>query len=98
MSNDAIDYEIIVIDIGFDTYLQTVAKPAHFHSQSYYEQKNIFYVLEWNIRARNPLRYDPNLYENQIEYRQGVDYGLDVNYKLYNYFKFVEEKYRVRFR
>ncbi len=97
IANDALAYEIIIIDIGFDRYLHSIAKPANFHSQSYYEQKNIFYVSEWNIRASNPMRYDPNLYENQIDYRQGVDYGMDVNYKLYTYFKFVEYKYKVRF-
>lgn len=98
ITNDELEYEIIIIDIGFDTYLHSIAKPANFYSQSYYENKNIFYVSEWNIRAGDPMRYDPNLYENQIDYIQGVDYGLDVNYKLYNYFKFVEYKYKVRLR
>ncbi|PCH75623.1 MAG: hypothetical protein COB98_08720 [Flavobacteriaceae bacterium] len=98
IANDDLEYEIIIIDIGFDTYLLSIAKPSNFYSQSYYEQKNIFYVSEWNIRAGNPMRYDPSLYENQIAYEQGIDYGLDVNYKLYNYFKFVEYKYKVRFR
>jgi len=95
ITNDDLEYEIIIIDIGFDTYLHSIARPANYYSQSYYELKNIFYVTEWNIRAGNPMRYDPNLYENQIDYIQGVDYGLDVNYKLYNYFKFVEYKYKV---
>lgn len=98
IANDDLEYEIIIIDIGFDTYLHSIAKPVTFYSQSYYEQKNVFYVVEWNIRANNPMQYDPNLYENQIDYRPGIDYGLDVNYKLYNYFKFVEYKYKVRFR
>lgn len=98
IANDDLEYEIIIIDIGFDTYLHSIAKPANFYSQSYYEQKNIFYVSEWNIRAGNPMRYDSSLYENQIDYSMGVDYGLDVNYKLYNYFKFVEYKYKVRLR
>jgi len=98
IANDDLEYEIIIIDIGFDTYLHSIAKPANFYSQSYYEQKNIFYVTEWNIRAGNPMRYDPNLYENEIDYQHGINYGLDVNYKLYNYFKFVEYKYKVRLR
>ena len=61
------------------------------------DRENKFYVIEWNIRAKNPLRYNPNIYENVIEYDFNIDYGLDVNYKLYNYFKFVEYKYQQRF-
>jgi hypothetical protein len=97
IANDDLEYEIIIIDPGFETYLISNAKPANFYSQSYYETKNKFYVIEWNIRAKNPLRYNPNIYENVIEYDFNIDYGLDVNYKLYNYFKFVEYKYQQRF-
>ena len=94
IANDELEYEIIIIDIGFDTYLHSIAKPANFHSQHYYEAKNKFYVTEWNIRAQNPWRYNSSIYENQIDYYFNIDYGLDVNYKLYNYFKFVEYKYK----
>ena len=97
IANDSLKYEIIIIDIGFETYLNTIAKPANFYSQSYYETKNKFYVTEWNIRVRNPLRYNSTIYENVIDYNFNTDYGLDVNYKLYNYFKFVEHKYKQKF-
>lgn len=97
IANDSLEYEIIITDIGFETYLNTIAKPANFYSQEYYENKNRFYVTEWNIRAQNPLRYRSDIYENQIDYDFNVDYGLEVNYKLYNYFKFVEYKYKQRF-
>ena len=97
IANDDLEYEIIIIDLGFETYLQTIAKYANFHSKSYYETKNEFYVTEWNIRAQNPSRYNSSIYENVIDYDFNIDYGLDVNYKLYNYFKFVEYKYKQRF-
>lgn len=97
IANKDLEYEIIIIDPGFETYLNTIAKPANFYSQSYYETKNKFYVTEWNIRARNPLRFNSSIYENEIDYDFNIDYGLDVNYKLYNYFKFVEYKYKQRF-
>ena len=96
IKNDSLEYEIIIFDIGFSTYLNTIAKPMSYHSQKYLETKNIFYVAEWNIRATNPLRYG-SIYENQIDYSPRIDYGLEVNYKLYNYFKFVEYKYKIRF-
>ena len=97
IANDELEYEIIIIDPGFETYLLTIAKPANFYSQSYYETKNKFYVMEWNNRARNPLAYNPNIYENVIDYDFNINYGLDVNYKLFNYFKFVEYKYKQQF-
>jgi len=97
IANDSLEYEIIIIDIGFEFYLNSIAKPANFYSQSYYETKNKFYVTEWNIRAQNPLRYNSSIYENVIDYGFNIDYGLDVNYKLYNYFKFVEYKYKQHF-
>jgi len=97
IANDDLEYEIIIVDIGFETYLHSIAKPANFYSQNYYENKNKFYVTEWNIRAQNPLRYNSNIYENVIDYDFNIDYGLDVNYKLFNYFKFVEYKYKEKF-
>ncbi|HEY9168360.1 MAG TPA: DUF6146 family protein [Lutibacter sp.] len=97
IANDSLEYEILIIDIGFETYLNTIAKPMNFYSKEFYETKNKFYVTEWNIRAGNPLRYRSDIYENKIDYDFYVDYGLEVNYKLYNYFKFVEHKYKQRF-
>lgn len=97
IENDSLQYEITIIDNGFNTYLNTIAKPKNFYSQDYYEIKNKFYVTEWNIRVQNPLRYNNSIYENKIDYDFNTNYGLEVNYKLYNYFKFVEYKYKQKF-
>ena len=97
IANNELEYEIIIIDPGFETYLLSIAKPANFYSQAYYETKNKLYVIEWNIRVNNPLGYNSNIYENKIDYDFNTDYGLDVNYKLFNYFKFVEYKYKQQF-
>ena len=97
IANEELEYELIIIDIGFETYLATIAKPESYYSQEYYELKNKLYVFEWNVRARNPLRYNNAIYENEINYDSAIDYGLEVNYKLFNYFKFVEHKYKQRF-
>jgi|UniRef100_UPI00404833DC hypothetical protein len=95
IANDSLEYQIIIIDPGFTTYLKTIARPMTYHSQNYLETKNKFYVLEWNNRARNPLRYNASIYENIIEYDSNINYGLEVNYKLFWYFKFAEQKYRM---
>ncbi len=98
IANDSLQYEIIIIDIGFNLYLNTIAKPVGFYSQNYLENKNRFYVNAWNYRVRNPQAYNPNIYENVIDYDLNTDYGYDVNYKLFNYFEFAQRKYKMRLR
>lgn len=91
--NEALEYEIIIIELGFGSWLASTAKPEGYYTQEYLENKNIFMVSEWNNRVLQPNRYNPNLYEMQIDYHNGVDYGYEVNYKLYNYFVFFQNKY-----
>jgi len=94
IANDSLEYEITIIDIGFNSYLAT-AKPMSYYSIDYLEHKNALYVTLWNDRYRSSFR--PNIYENEIDYKPNIHYGLEVNYKLYNYFKFVEKKYGEKF-
>ncbi len=97
ISNEALEYEIIIMDNGFETYLLTRSKPMGYHSENYLEIKNQFYVSIWNSRVLNSLNYNPNIYESTINYDPNTHYGLEVNYKLYNYFKFVTYKYSEKF-
>jgi hypothetical protein len=94
IANDSLEYEIIIFDIGYETYLKTIAQPEWYFTQEFLEIKNKFYVTEWNIRVNNPFKYNPDIYENRIDYDFNTNYGLEVNYKLYNYFKFVEYRYK----
>jgi len=96
IANDSLEYEIIIIDIGFNFYLESIAKPMSYYSQSFLETRNKIYVTEWNNRARNLTRYNANIYENVIDYQLHIDYGLEVNYKLYQYFQFAQKKYKIR--
>jgi len=93
ITSDKTEYEIIIIEPGFNVWLNTTARPEGFYNQTYLENKNIFYVQAWNNRVLQPQRYNPNLYEMQIDYRQNIDYGYEVNYKLYNYFIYFQNKY-----
>ena len=93
ISDDKLEYDIIIIEHGFNTWFETRAKPEEFYSLSFLESKNIRYVVEWNSRVLQPLKYSSNLYEMQINYTQGIDYGFDLNYKLYNYFTFFQNRY-----
>lgn len=96
IANDSLEYEIIIIDPGFTTYLNSIAKPMEYYSQSFLESRNLVYVSEWNSRVRSPHAYDPNIYENIIDYQPNIDYGLEVNYKLFWYFQFAQRKYNMR--
>ncbi len=95
IANDSLEYEITIIDIGFNNYLNSIAQPKGFYSQNYLETRNRTWVITWNMRAQNPMRFNPNLYENMIVYQPNIDYGYEVNYKLFNYFLFAQQKYKM---
>ncbi len=94
IENPKLEYEIIIIEPGFYNWLQSIAKPEGYYSQSFLESRNQIYVINWNQRVLQPFQYDPNLYEMQINYDPFIDYGYEVNYKLYNYFIYFQRKYR----
>lgn len=84
ISNPDLEYDVIIIDGGFTSWFNTYAKPKNFYSQSYLEARNRTWVIEWNNRARNPLRYG-NIYDMPINYESNINYGYNVNYMIYNY-------------
>ncbi|MFC0605750.1 DUF6146 family protein [Winogradskyella pulchriflava] len=96
ISSDESDYEIIIIEPGFNAWLAGTARPRGFHSQQYLESRNAILVQAWNQRNLQPQQYDPNLYELRIDYDTHTDYGYEVNYKLYNYFLYFQIKYNQR--
>jgi len=95
IANDELEYEVIIIEPGFNAWLSQ-ARPRGYYSQSYLEARNLAWVLEYNNRVLQPMRFDPNLYGMQIDYRNGIDYGYEVNYLLYNYFVFFQNTYNQR--
>lgn len=90
------EYEIIIIEPGFYTWLNSIARPEGYYSQSFLEIRNAIMVITWNQRVLQPNRFNPNLYELQINYDPSIDYGYEVNYKLYNYFIYFQRKYNQR--
>ena len=91
--NDSTEYTLIVLDSRYESYMAT-KPPANYYSQQYYEHWNNRYVIEWNIRHQNPLRYG-GFYETAINYDPLEDYGLELNYRLYYYFQFIKDKYGI---
>lgn len=89
--SDSTEYELIILDPGFDTWMITHAKPLWYHSQTYLENWNIQYVSAWNARVTSTGAF----YANYIDYQNHIDYGLELNYTLFYYFQFVERKLRI---
>ncbi|WP_317046424.1 DUF6146 family protein [Pukyongia salina] len=96
IANDSLEYEIIILDLGFNNWLVT-QPPEGYYSQSFLENRNRLFVTEYNRRVQNFQRYDPNLYQQEINYEFDVDYGYEVNYLLYNYMMFFQERYKQSF-
>ncbi len=97
IANDSLEYEIIIIEPGFYMFLNSLARPEGYYSQSYLENKNQFLVQEYNQRVMQPQTFNPNLYIQEINYDPNIDYGYEVNYLLYNYFVFFSREYNQRF-
>ncbi|AXT59415.1 hypothetical protein D1816_03305 [Aquimarina sp. AD10] len=96
IANDSLEYEILIIEPGFTQWLVT-QPPRGFYGERFLEIRNRQYVIEFNQRVLQPQRFNPNVYMQQINYEQNISYGYEVNYLLFNYFRFFEQRYRQRF-
>ena len=96
IKNDSLEYEILIIEPGFYNWLVT-QQPRGYYGQQFLEARNQMWVMEYNRRVLNPQQFDPNLYQQQINYEFGIDYGYEVNYLLYNYLKYFQRRYNQRF-
>ena len=92
IANDSLEYEIIIVEPGFNSWLLGQPSRGHY-GQSYLETKNRMFVSDYNNRVLMPARFSRSLYTEQIDYDPSVDYGYEVNYMLYNYFVYFQEKY-----
>jgi hypothetical protein len=91
-SSKADEYELIVFDSGFDFWLNSSGHSISQYSNEYLRSMNISYVQEWN--RRNIM--GDRRFESYIDYDTFEDYNKDFNYKLFMYFKYFEEKNRLK--
>ena len=94
-SQDDEEYELTIIDSGFQTWFASYAKPINFYSKSYYESQNRRYVSSWNELYQRTGGAGP--FGNYVDYRFTEDYGLELNYELFWYFKYIESMYGNRY-
>ncbi|MEZ5082877.1 MAG: DUF6146 family protein [Bacteroidales bacterium] len=93
-ASDTSQYELTIIEPGFDSWFITNRKPVWYHEETYYKTYNQLYVNEWNVRVRS-IEFDVP-YDNIIHYNYMTEYGIDLEYKLFWYFKFMEDKYNMK--
>lgn len=86
------EYDLVIFEPGFEVFLSTQLPMEHY-TNSYYRSCNLNNVTSWNTRAlQNRLE---GVYQEQIIYYPNIDYGIELNYKLFYFFKFIEDKYNI---
>jgi hypothetical protein len=90
---DSVEYELIIFDSGYETWFLTHSKPVWYHSLVYYENWNKQYVVAWNSKAISP-RYS-KYFDSTIDYDPFINYGLELNHKLFYYFMYVERVLKI---
>jgi hypothetical protein len=93
-SQDSTEYEILIIDSKFDQWYSFNYSPAKDYSNDYYRTKNLIAVGNWNDYYR-AVRYS-QVIDSYIDYRPDIDYGIEVNRKLFWYFKYINNNYKIR--
>jgi len=88
--DDSTEYELIVFDQGFETWYLLQKPAAVDHSITYYKNWNRQYVDEWNNRSGSS-----RFFNSQINYDPNEDYPLEIEHKLYYYFKYVEDELNI---
>ena len=93
-TKDSTEYEDVILDQEFDHWYLTQYTPAKDHLNDYYRTKNLLAIANWNDYYLTG-KYS-RLIESYINYHPDTDYGIEVNRKLYWYFTWFSEKYRIR--
>jgi uncharacterized protein YcfL len=91
---DSVYYELLVDEPGYDSWMATNSKPDWYHEKEYYRYWNLLYITEFNYRVLHSNTGHP--FDVMINYDQQTDYGPELEYKLYWYFKFIEDKYNTK--
>ncbi len=93
--DSADQWEITVFDAEYENFVATRAQPKSMFTESSLKSRNTILVNEWNSRFFS--RANPNFYEVAIDYDQKESYGLDFEYRLYQFFAYCNWKYGIRF-
>jgi hypothetical protein len=93
-AQDSTEYDLIISDIHFDQWYLLNYNEAKDRTDEYYHSKNLVAVYNWNDYYHRGEYLE--VIDSWINYQPQIDYGIDLNRKLYWYFKFVEDYYGIR--
>jgi hypothetical protein len=92
-TTDSLTYELIITDNDFEQWYLLHFDPSKDYPDDYYHARNLVAVQNWNEF------YDSGKYRNfllsHINYLPGISYGIDLNRRLYWYFRFVDSEYNI---
>lgn len=88
IAEDSLEYELETFDGRFEAWYLLQNNPAMYRSQQYYENWNRRYVSAWNYKAMSGKR--DSFFEPIVGYQETIDYGFELNHKLFYYFQYVE--------
>jgi hypothetical protein len=93
-SKDTTEYEVVIIDPQFDQWYLANFTPAKDYSDAYYRSKILVSVPIWNEYYTKG--YYRSIINNYIDYQPSVEYGIQVDRKIFWYFRYIQENYGVR--
>jgi hypothetical protein len=91
---DSTEYDLVISDIHFDQWYMLNYSEAKDRTDEFYHSKNLVAVANWNGLFQRGQYLE--VIDSWINYQPQIDYGIDLNRKLYWYFKFVEDYYGIR--
>ena len=91
---DNTEYNILIIDPAFDRWFMMRYSTSMDRSNEFYQGMNNIGVQNWNDYYHRG-KY-PEVIGSFLSYNTSIDYGLDVNRRLYWYFKYIEENFKIR--
>ncbi len=92
--SDTTEYELVIMDPAFDLWFERVREPEGMYTQEYLENWNRQLVIQWNASLGRSGRAGCTP-ETYIDYQPDVDYGKELNYKLYYYFRYFHQQCRL---
>lgn len=93
-ASDSLEYELVTFDGKFESWYIMQNVSSKFRSQEYYENWNRQYVDAWNYNSTQPGK--SNFFEYIHGYNPTVDYGFELNHKLFYYFQYVENVLKIK--
>ncbi|TVQ09536.1 MAG: hypothetical protein EA361_15350 [Bacteroidetes bacterium] len=92
--SDTTVHELLIFDSDFDRWFARNSRPISFYDHQYLKRWNATLTREWNtisapstIRDCRPVSY--------LDYDSGIDYGKELDYKLFYYFRYMHQRCRL---